>query len=126
MVTKKELLRALVAYIKTEVVPHIEDKPTRMVMSAALYAVNAKPAIIDPFLNNPLVASVLQGESGLYDTETIFKVLNDLVEEYGGIPVTIPPIKFITSTENTLTFRSGDIEKLEEYVNKVKENRENA
>jgi hypothetical protein len=95
-------------------------------MSAALYAVNAKPAIVDPFLNNPIVASILQGESGLYDTETIFKVLNDLVEEYGGIPVTIPPIKFITSTENTLTFRSGDIEKLKEYVNKAKENHENA
>lgn len=126
MVTKKELLRAVVAYIKAEVIPHIEDKPTQMVLSAALYAVNTKPAIVDPFLNNPLVASVLQGESGLYDTETIFKVLNSLVEEYGGIPVKIPPIKFITSTETTLTFRSGDIEKLEEYVNKAKENRENA
>lgn len=126
MVTKKELLRAVVAYIKAEVIPHIEDKPSQMVMSAALYAVNTKPAIVDPFLNNPIVASILQGESGLYDTETIFKVLNSLVEEYGGIPVTIPPIKFITSAENTLTFRSGDIEKLKEYVNKAKENRENA
>lgn len=126
MVTKKELLRAVVAYIKAEVIPHIEDKPTQMVLSAALYAVNAKPAIVDPLFNNPLVASVLQGESSLYDTETIFKVLNDLVNEYGGIPVTIPPIKFITSTENTLTFRSGDIEKLKEYMDKAKENRENA
>ena len=97
-----------------------------MVLSAALYAVNAKPAIVDPFLNNPIVSSILQGENGLYDTETIIKVLNDLVEEYGGIPVKIPPIKFLTSTENTLTFRSGDIEKLAEYINKRKENRENA
>lgn len=68
----------------------------------------------------------LNGAGGLYDTETIFKVLNDLVKEYGGIPVTIPPIKFITSTETILTFRSGDIEKLEDYVNKAKENGENA
>ena len=126
MVTKKELLIAVVKYVKAEVIPHIEDRRTQMVLSAALYAINTKPAIIDPFLNNPLVASVLQGESGLYDTETIFKILNDLVKEYGGIPVTIPPIKFITSTENILTFRSGDIEKLEDYVNKTKENRENA
>lgn len=126
MVTKKELLTAVVKYIKTEVIPHVEDKPTQMVLSAALYAINAKPAIVDPFLNNSIVASILQGDNGLYDTEIIFKVLNNLVEEYGGIPVTIPPIKFITSTENTLTFRSGDIEKLKEYVNKAKENRENA
>ena len=126
MVTKNELLSAVIKYIKAEVIPHIEDRPTQMVLSAALYAVNAKPAIVDPFLNNPIVSSILQGENGLYDTETIIKVLNDLVEEYGGIPVKIPPIKFLTSTENTLTFRSGDIEKLAEYINKRKENRENA
>lgn len=126
MVTKKELLNAVIRYIKIEVIPNISDKPTQMVLSAALYAVNAKPEILDPFLSNPIVAAILQGEDGKYDAEVIFNVLNNLIKEYDGIPVTIPPIKFITSTENTLTFRRGDIETLAEYVKKETEEDEDA
>jgi hypothetical protein len=62
------------------------------------------------------VATILQVEDGKYDTELVFKVLDDLVGEYGRIPITIPPIKFITATENILTFHEGDIARLKEYV----------
>jgi hypothetical protein len=87
-----------------------------MVLSAALYTVDSKPDIIDPFLNNPVVAAILKGDNDEYDTTLIFSVLDSLITEYGGITVTIPPIKFITSTETTLTFYSGDVEKLKWYV----------
>ena len=89
-----------------------------MILSAALYTVDSKPDIIDPFLNNPVVAAILHGDSGEYDTTLIFGVLDSLVTEYGGIPVTIPPIKFITSTETTLTFYAADVEVLKAYVTK--------
>lgn len=116
MVTKKKLLTAIIKFVKNEVIPHISEKPLKMVLSAALYAIDSKPDIIDPFLNNPIVAAILQGDDGEYDTTLIFGVLDSLVTEYGGIPVTIPQIKFITSTETTLTFYSGDVEKLKWYV----------
>ena len=87
-------------------------------MSAALYAVDAKPDIVDPFFTNPIVAAILQGENGEYDTSVIFAMLDNIVKEYGGIPITIPPIKFVTATETTLTFYSGDIETLKSYFNK--------
>ena len=116
MVTKKKLLTAIIKFVKNEVIPHISEKPLKMVLSAAIYTVDSKPDIIDPFLNNPVVAAILQGDSGEYDTALLFGVLDSLVTEYGGIPVTIPPIKFITSTETTLTFYSGDVEKLKWYV----------
>lgn len=116
MVTKKELLTGVVKFVKNEVIPHIGDQSLKMVVSAGLYAIDAKPDIIDSFFSNPLVATILQVEDGKYDTELVFKVLDDLVAEYGGIPITIPPIKFVTATENTLTFRSGDVARLKEYV----------
>ena len=116
MVTKKELLIGVVKFVKNEVIPHIDDRSLKMVVSAGLYAIDAKPDIVDSFFSNPLVATILQVEDGKYDTELVFKVLDDLVAEYGGIPITIPPIKFITATENTLTFRSGDVARLKEYV----------
>ena len=118
MVTKKKLLTGIVNFVKNEVVPHIGDRGLKMILSAALYAVDAKPDIADAFFTNPLVATILQVEDGKYDTDLVFKVIDNLVEEYGGIPVTIPPIKFITSTEHTLTFYSGDVAKLKEYVEK--------
>lgn len=122
MVTKKELLTGIVKFVKNEVVPYIGDRGLKMILSAALYAVDAKPDIADAFFTNPLVATILQVEDGKYDTDLVFKVIDNLVEEYGGIPVTIPPIKFITATEHTLTFYSGDVAKLKEYVEKEEQN----
>lgn len=116
MITKKELLVGVIKFVKNEVIPHISEKSLRIVLSGALYAIDAKPAIVDPFLNSPIVSAILQGENGMYDTDMIFAMLENLAKDYGGIPVTIPPIKFVTSTETTLTFYSGDIAKLKEYV----------
>ena len=122
MVTKKELLTAIIKFVKNEVIPHISEKSLKIVLSAALYTVDSKPDVIDPFLNSPVVSAILQGENGKYDTALLFAVLDSLVNEYGGIPVTIPPIKFVSSTETTLTFYSGDVEKLKEYVMKEIDN----
>ena len=122
MVTKKELLTGVVKFVKNEVIPHISDRGLKMVMSAALYAVDAKPDIADAFFTSPLVATILQADDGKYDVELVFKVLDNLVGEYGGIPVTIPPIKFITATEHTLTFYGGDVSKLKEYIEKEEQN----
>ena len=118
MITKKELLTAIIKFIKNEIIPHVSEKPLKIVLSAALYTVDSRPDIIDPVLNNSVVSAILQGENGEYDTSLIFAVLDSLVKEYGGIPVTIPRIKLVTSTETTLTFYSGDVEKLKEYVMK--------
>lgn len=119
MVTKKELLTGVIRYVKNEVIPHVSDRGLKMVLSAILYAVDAKPDILDPFLNNAIVSAILQSENGLmYDTTVIFDVLGNLAKEYGGIPIVIPPVKFITATETMLTFKEGDIEELKKYVEK--------
>lgn len=119
MVTKKELLTGVIRYVKNEVIPHVSDRGLKMVLSAVLYAVDAKPDILDPFLNNAIVSAILQSENGLmYDTTVIFDVLGNLAKEYGGIPIVIPPVKFITATETMLTFKEGDIEELKKYVEK--------
>lgn len=118
MVTKKELLTGVIRYVKNEVIPHVSDRGLKMVLSAVLYAVDAKPDILDPFLNNTIVSTILQSENGMYDTTVIFDVLGNLVKEYGGIPIVIPPVKFITATETMLTFKEGDIEELKKYVEK--------
>ena len=119
MVTKKELLTGVIRYVKNEVIPHVSDRGLKMVLSAILYAVDAKPDIVDPFLNNAIVSAILQSENGLmYDTTVIFDVLGNLAKEYGGIPIVIPPVKFITATETMLTFKEGDIEELKKYGEK--------
>ena len=119
MVTKKELLTGVIRYVKNEVIPHVSDRGLKMVLSAIIYAVDAKPDILDPFLNNTIVSAILQSENGLmYDTTVIFDVLGNLAKEYGGIPIVIPPVKFITATETMLTFKEGDIDELKKYVEK--------
>ena len=122
MLTKNQLLTGVIKFIRYEVIPHITDRSLKIVLSAGLYAVDAKPEIVEPFFNNPIIAVVLQGENGEYDTSAIFAVLDKTVQEYGGIPITIPPIKFVTSTETTLTFYAGDIETLKNYLIKEMNN----
>lgn len=124
MVTKKELLTGVILFIKNEVIPNISDKALKMVLSAALYAIDAKPAIIDPFVNNAVVSAILQGNDGSYDVDTTINILKKLVADYGGIPVTIPPIKFITSSETILTFYENDLTRLKGYIMKSSEKEE--
>ena len=116
MITKKELLVAFIRYVKEEIIPHISDRSFRMILSAALYALDAKPDIAEPFFSNPVVTAILGGADGQYDVEVLFTVLTNVVNEYDGIPVVIPPVKFITQTETVLTFREGDVRRLKEYV----------
>lgn len=116
MVTKKELLTGVILFIKNEVIPNISDKALKMVLSAALYAIDAKPDIIDPFVNNAVVSAILQGNDGSYDVDTTINILKKLVADYGGIPITIPPIKFITSSETILTFYENDLTRLKGYI----------
>ena len=116
MVTKKELLTGVILFVKNEVIPNISDKALKMVLSAALYAIDAKPAIIDPFVNNSVVSAILQGNDGSYDVDTTINILKKLVADYGGIPITIPPIKFITSSETILTFYENDLTRLKGYI----------
>lgn len=87
-----------------------------MVLSAALYVIDAKPAIVDPFINNAVVSAILQGNDGLYDADTTIDILKKLASEYGGIPIAIPPIKFVTSSETILTFHESDLTCLKEYL----------
>ena len=116
MVTKKELLTGVILFVKNEVIPNISDKALKMVMSAALYAIDAKPDIIDPFVNNAVVSAILQGNDGSYDVDTTINILKKLAADYGGIPITIPPIKFITSSETILTFHESDLTCLKGYI----------
>ena len=116
MVTKKELLTGVILFIKNEVIPNISDKALKMVLSAALYAIDAKPAIIDPFVNNAVVSAILQGNDGSYDVDTTINILKKLAADYGGITITIPPIKFITSSETILTFYENDLTRLKGYI----------
>ena len=126
MVTKKKLLTAIIKFVKNEVIPHISEKPLKMVLSAAIYTVDSKPDIIDPFLSNPIVSAILQGENGMYDVDTTISILKKLVNEYGGIPVTIPPIKFVTGAETTLTFYEADISRLKNYITGSEQEESNA
>ena len=124
MITKKQLLTGVIKFIRAEVIPHVadRDRSLKIVMSAALYAVDAKPDVVEPFFPNPIVSAILQGENGEYDTSTIFAVLDSVIQEYGGIPVTIPPIKFVTTTETTFTFHAGDVDTLKNYLVKEMNN----
>ena len=122
MITKRQLLTGVIKFIRAEVIPHVTDRSLKIVMSAALYAVDAKPDVVEPFFSNPIVSAILQGENGEYDTSVIFAVLDKVVQEYGGIPVTIPPIKFVTTTETTFTFHAGDVDTLKNYLVKEMNN----
>lgn len=116
MVTKKQLLKAFVKYVKKEVIPGINDRSLQMVLSAALYAIDAKPDIVNSIFDNTFVSALIQGEDDRYDTDTLFTALTNVANEFGGIPIVIPPIKFITSKESTITFGENDINTLRQYV----------
>lgn len=111
-VTKSQLVNGIVAYVKSEVIAKIPDKPFRMTLSAGVNLLEVKPEVADVIFNHPLLAS----QNGVFDIDLIEQVLVKTIEEHGDFPITIPAIKLISPTEKELRFTADDVRKLKNYI----------
>lgn len=115
-VTKNQIVNGVIKYAKSEVIDKITDKPLKMILAAGVSALEINPSIADSIFGNDFVSKILNEDSGLYDLDSVFEILEKTVDEYGDFPLVIPAIKFVSPNEKELTFTSRDIRKLKSYI----------
>lgn len=112
-VTRDQLVNGIVSFVENDVIPKVEERPMRVIMGTAIYAIRANSKLLDSVFEHPTIKALLdKDDEGLYETEVLFRALGDSMKKYGSFPVIIPPIPFVSPTEKTLTFNESDISEL--------------
>ena len=115
-ITKQQIVDGVVKYAKNEVVNKITDRPLKMLIAAAVSALELNPDLADVILRNEHIAGIMHRDGDQYDVENVFKIVEKTMEEYGDFSVVIPAIRFIVPEPKEMTFTAGDVRKLKKYL----------
>lgn len=109
MATKKQIADGTAEFIEARLLPRADGKRARLALRMAAEALRSSPDTADPFLRNPLVASVMREEDGEYDAESLAGVLSGAVGPGGLCPVTVPGIPLIAPEGAAVHISAEDI-----------------
>ena len=115
-VSKDNIVKGIVSYVEEEVIPHIEDKPTQIILSVAIRAIQSNKTLVDSVFANPLVQSLLVKDGDDYEIDGLFSAIGESIKEYGEFPVSIPPIPIISPKEQTLRFNQDDVAEIKRRI----------
>ena len=119
-INSEQLLTGFIKYLAAEIIPCVEDTFTKLALKtftitteknadAYLYA-------LDSMIEKPFVADLLKVEDGCFEVEELIDAVRQAVNECGELTVKIPPVRFISPQEKTLSFNAADISKLKQYL----------
>ena len=116
--TKSQIVNGVAAYIKEELLPKMgQTKGLQVILSVAVNAVKANDRLIDYVASLPIVQALLQedGEGG-YEIDGLLNHLRAAVEEFGGLPLEVPAVKFIAPTGCVITLHASDIDYIRKKI----------
>lgn len=117
--SKHQIVTGLSRYAKSEVIPKVVDKPTKIALAVIVGALENNHALLDSFLENSIISTAFQESDGAYDLDVAEAMIVPALEEYGGLPIKLPAIKFISPEVKEMTFSAEDIRILKEYIANV-------
>ncbi|MBQ8382139.1 MAG: hypothetical protein IJX47_02930 [Clostridia bacterium] len=116
MASKEQIAQGVVKYIRADVLPSIQDKTFRTILSAGTYLVEAQPEMIDKIMEHPIISVMIPKAGSGYDIAKAEQAVRKALEENGGIEIVIPGIKWISPDEKVLKFTAADITALRNYI----------
>lgn len=119
-ITSKQLISGVVKYLTAEIIPCVDDTFTKLALKTlAITAETRTPAYIkavENLLQNPFIADIVAAQDGVFEVESIIDAVRQAVDECGELVIKIPPVRFISPEEKTLTFKASDISSLKQYL----------
>lgn len=120
-ITSEQLVKGIMSYLNTEIIPCIEDPFTKIVLKTMTITAESKmPAykkVVDDLLTNPFVKELVEVDNtGTFEVETLIDSLRKAVNECGELTIKVPPVPLISPEEKVLGFNSTDISKLKQYL----------
>jgi hypothetical protein len=116
MISKDQLVNAVVKFIAADLIPQVGDRNTKFVLAMAKDSLKENGDLADEFLHSPMVSSLIKEEDGMYDITHFSSILKNVLSEYQSFPVTIPKIPLFSPTEKVLKITAEDIDKLMKYI----------
>lgn len=116
MISKEQLVNAVVKFIAADLIPQVGDRNTKFVLAMAKDSLKENGDLADDFLHSPMVSSLIKEEDGMYDITHFSSILKNVLSEYQSFPVTIPKIPLFSPTEKVLKITAEDVDKLMKYI----------
>lgn len=118
-INAEQLLRGFIKYLNTEIIPCIDDTFTKLLLRTFTITADsnskAYEKMISDFSKSGFIADMLHAENDTFEIEMLIDALRQAVNECGELVLKIPPIKFVSPEEKTLSFNAADISKLKQY-----------
>lgn len=113
-VTKKQITDGLVKFIDN-MIPQCKDKQTSLILLMSKDMLKKKSDMIDIFLDNPLVASAITEEDGMYNITYFVDSMRGILDDM-DYPVVLPSIPLLAPDEVKFNVTAGDFERLISYI----------
>lgn len=108
-VSKAQIATGVADFLLKEVIPGIDDAPTRIIIDVAASFIRDTPDALDQYLAGYL-AAVKVGEN--YELSKLSKLVAAAIDRQGKITVTIPAIRFVSPKDKILQFGAEDVKRL--------------
>ena len=116
MVSKKQIANGVAKFITNDLIPDLEGEKLRFVLMVAKKSMRDNPSMLDAFLDNPMIATVMKKDGDMYDIEGFTNVMRNSIAESSEYPITIPKIPLLMNENQTVKITSADIDKLYSYI----------
>lgn len=118
-INSEQIIKGFIKYLNTEIIPCIDDTFTKLLLRTFTITAEsnskAYEKAISSFVKSGFVADMLHTENDVFEIEMLIDALRQAVNECGELVIKIPPIKFVSPEEKTLSFNAADISKLKQY-----------
>ena len=114
-VSKKQIVDGVSTFIENCLIPS-SDGQMKLVLTMVKDSVRKGNGMLDKFLDNPMISSVIVEEDGMYDITRFVQVMREAFEDSDSFPIIVPSIPVISPQERTLKITEQHFDKLVHYI----------
>lgn len=114
-VTKKQITDGVAMFIENCLIPSVSDGQIILVLCMVKANLKKNSVLVDSFLDNTMVSSVIPESEGMYDISTFVKVMKDILED-NDFPIIIPSVPLISPQKSVMHLTEAQFDKLVSYI----------
>ena len=111
-VTKRHIVEGVTKFIDDTLIPETYDGQLRFVLSMMKDTIKKKPETVDAFLHNPVIASSIEEDDGMYEIGHFVDTMRNILEDCECYPVTVPEVPLFSPTTKTIKISASYFQKL--------------
>jgi len=119
MVSKHNIINGLVRFMENDMAKASGSVTSKLIVTLAKNVLKRDENILDVFLNNPMLKTLVQENNGMYDLSTLMTILKDTANELGNISLYIPKIPILLPNGDEIKLSSTDVNTIENYINQT-------